>query len=161
MATPKRKSDAITAEPGYPAPSFSEHDHEQTAPVLVSSPESPTAQPLDPVAALKAELNAAKAELADAEAVRLAAQRRESELRAHVDRLILAVAKAEPPQTTANVIRDYIDRQNEERAKRAERRNALLDAGIDPEEVRDAVAPLTGVLASKRRRSQRAGYSAV
>ena len=77
-------------------------------------------------------------------------------MRARVDRLILAVAKAEPPQTTANVIRDYIDRQNEERAKRAERRNALLDAGIDPEELRDAVAPLTGILARNRRRAKRA-----
>lgn len=161
MATPKRKSDAITAEPGYPAPSFSEHDHEQTAHVLVSSPQSQTAQPLDPVAALKAELEAAKTELALREAERQEAQRQEADARQRVDKLILAVAKVEPPQTTANVIRDYIDRQNEERAKRAERRNALLDAGIDPEELRDAVAPLTGMLASKRRRAQRAGYSAV
>lgn len=144
-------------------PALAISNDEATADVSVSAPETASATPVavDPLEQLRAELNAAKAELADAETVRLAAQRRESELRARVDRLILAVAKAEPPQTTANVIRDYIDRQNEERAKRAERRNALLDAGIDPEELRDAVAPLTGILASKRRRAQRAGYSAV
>ncbi len=110
----------------------------------------------DPVEALKAELAEAKALLADAEAERMVAHQQEAEARKRVDKLIVELAAVEPPQTTANAIREYIDRQNEVRAERAAQRNALIGAGIDPEELQAAIAPLTGILRHNRHKAKRA-----
>lgn len=131
---------------------------ESAADVLVSTVEATAAISIDidPVEQLRAELMEAKALLAKIELERMDAQRREAAVRDTVDRLTVQLAAAEPPQTTANAIRDYIDRQNAVRAERAARRDALLGAGIDLDELRESVAPLTGILGRNRQRARRA-----
>lgn len=77
-------------------------------------------------------------------------QQEESRLLKEIDGLITEINTLSAPQPVTESIQEYIQRQNQVRIERARRRQQLLDAGVDPSEIRDMDAPIDKRLRQRR-----------
>lgn len=98
----------------------------------------------------KQSLTAAKDELQDAQAALQDAQKRFDKAQRRHDEAITHLHRVAPNSTNGRAIKDYVQRSNEERLRRAERTQSILQ-GLD-RRVLEAKAPIDAAMARRKTR---------
>lgn len=114
--------------------------------------QSSTSEQVSAVDQLRAERATLEAELAEADKAVLTAEQYRAEVTRALDEVVIQLQQSEGRHDNQLGIMAYIQRSNEERARRVERRNELLEMGADPSEVTVTPrSPLDQAIASKVR----------
>lgn len=124
--------DVVAALAGLPG--LKRHDIAAVAPDFArdfSGEPVASDSPVDPLASVRINLEAARAELAEVYAEQSTLTRREAELRRRIDLLQARVTAAEPASDDVRLRMEFIRSQQEVRAVEAAKRQALADAGFD------------------------------
>lgn len=120
----------------------------EDAPTVSIAEDGPDAQ----IAALGAKRDELSQSLEAVNAERDNLRRRADSLTREIDQLTVQLEALAPKQKTTHAILAYIHKQQEIRVARAERLNALMQAGVDASELISTVAPIDAAMASRRRR---------
>lgn len=100
-----------------------------------SDPVQSSTEQLSAVEQLRVERAELERELAEADKAVLTAEQYRAEITRALDEVIIQLQQSEGRHDNQLAIMAYIQRSNEERAKRVARRNELLDLGADESEV--------------------------
>ncbi|MCI0391686.1 MAG: hypothetical protein MOB07_23320 [Acidobacteria bacterium] len=146
-------SDADEPQPAQPSPPLSETEPEALLTGASGSlAEDPFAPDIPTLAEARAMQRAALKESIDKELAEVTEQigllrRREHELIQERDRLIIEDTREEGPHANQKAIMSWIDGQNAQRQRRAERQQELVNKGVDPSELAGHRAPIDSSMA--------------
>lgn len=132
-------------------------------PVIAPSPETPASElPIEEqqlsveeqrrerIADLEAEHTELQAHLGEIHQRRYALQRAEKELTDRADEVLREIEQLSAPQSTTESIQTYLAGQQQLRIERAQRKQQLLEAGVDSSELRSMAAPIDQRLHQRR-----------
>lgn len=149
-------------EPEHKAKAAVVKDESPSAPATITEDEADTIQPPPPgdePAEVEGESSSfiferasLQSELEDVQKQFHVLKEYASELSQKIDSLTAQIETAEPPPSNSEVIKAYIEKQNEIRAARTGRREEIIRVGVDPSEIVPVRAPIDTALASSKRR---------